>query len=110
MNPVDDQLNRLFRAAAQGTPAEGSIAQARPDAVSVAPFGLETRVMAAWRGVRSTETGFWDMTLLVRGLILASLIMAVSFWPALTSSDSTSNPFAEYLQLTDSTVPPDEAP
>jgi hypothetical protein len=104
MNPLDDQLNRLFRAAAQG----------QPHPVSVAPFGLETRVMAAWRAAQSVETavetGFWDMTLLVRGLILASLIMAVSFWPALTSSDSTSNPFAEYLQLTDSTVPSDEAP
>jgi hypothetical protein len=100
MNSVDDQLNRLFRA----------VAQAQPDAVSVAPFGLETRVLAAWRSAQSVETGFWDMTLLVRGLILASLIMAVSFWPALTSSESTSNPFAEYLQLTDSTVPSDEAP
>ena len=109
MNPLDDHLNRLFRAAAQG-----SMAQARPDLVSVAPFGLETRVLAAWRAARSVETaveaGFWDMTLLVRGLILASLIMAVSFWPALTSADSTTNPFAEFLQLTDSTVPPDEAP
>jgi hypothetical protein len=47
------------------------------------------------------------MTLLVRGLILASLIMAVSFWPAL---NTTSNPFAEFLQMTDSTVPSDEAP
>jgi len=110
MNPVDDQLSRLFRAAAQGTPAEGSTAQGRPDPVSAPAYGLETRVMAAWRAARAVETGFWDMTLLVRGLILASLIMAVSFWPALTSSDSTSNPFAEYLQLTDSTVPSDEAP
>jgi len=110
MNPLDDQLNRLFRAAAQGTPAEGGMAQGRPDPVSVAPFGLETRVMAAWRAAQSVETAFWDMTLLVRGLILASLIMAVSFWPALTSADSTTNPFAEFLQLTDSTVPSDEAP
>jgi hypothetical protein len=109
MNPLDDHLNRLFRAAAQGTPAEG-----RPDPVSAPAYGLETRVLAAWRAARSVETaveaGFWDMTLLVRGLILASLIMAVSFWPALTSADSPANPFAEFLQLTDSTVPPDEAP
>ena len=103
MNPLDDQLDRLFQAAAQ----------ARPGQVSVAPFGLETRVMAAWRAAQSVEAGFWDMTLLVRGLILASLIMAVSFWPALTSADSAdnaTNPFAEFLQLTDSTVPSDEAP
>ena len=100
MNPFDDQLNRLFRAAAQG----------RPDSVSAPAYGLETRVLAAWRAGQSAETGFWDMTLLVRGLIVASLIMAVSFWPALTSADSTTNPFAEFLQLTDSTIPSDDAP
>ena len=100
MNPIDDQLNRLFRAAGQ----------ARPDQAFVAPYGLETRVMAAWRAAQSVETGFWDMTLLVRGLILASLIMAVSFWPALNSTESASTPFAEYLQLTDSTTASDDAP
>jgi hypothetical protein len=100
MNPIDDQLNRLFRAAGQ----------ARPDPVSAAAYGLETRVMAAWRAAQLAQAGFWDMTLLVRGLILASLIMAVSFWPALTSADSTTNPFAEFLQLTDSTIPTDDAP
>ena len=100
MNPIDDQLNRLFRAAGQG----------RPGPVSAPAYGLETRVMAAWRAAQSVEAGFWDMTLLVRGLILASVIMAVSFWPALTSADSTTNPFAEFLQLTDSTIPSDNAP
>jgi hypothetical protein len=54
------------------------------------------------------------MTLLVRGLIVASLIMAVSFWPVLSSTgnsaESAANPFAEYLQLTDSTIPSDDAP
>jgi hypothetical protein len=105
MNPSDDQLNRLFRAAAQG-----GMAQGRPDPVSAPAYGLETRVMAAWRAAQSIETGFWDMTLLMRGLILAGLIMAVSFWPALNSGESTTNPFAEYLQLTDSTVASDDAP
>ena len=105
MNPLDDQLNRLFRSAGQGRTAP----------VFTPAYGLETRVMAAWRAAwraaQSAETGFWDMTLLVRGLILASLIMVVSFWPALTSAESTTtNPFAEYLQLTDSTVPSDDAP
>jgi len=100
MNPLDDQLNRLFRAAARN----------RPDPVSAAPYGLETRVMAAWRAAQSAKTGFWDMTLLLRGLILASLIMAISFWPALNSATSTANPFAEYLQLTDSTIPSDYVP
>jgi hypothetical protein len=97
MNPIDDQLNRLFRSAAQ----------AQTEAVFAPPFGLETRVMAAWRSAKATPAGFWDMTLLMRGLILAGLIMAVSFWPAL---NTTTNPFAEFLQLTDSTIPTDDAP
>ena|ERR1700691_1404761 len=103
MNPLDDQLNRLFRAAAQVQHGPGS----------APPYGLETRVLAAWRAAQPAEAGFWDMTLLVRGLILASLIMAVSFWPALTSIatvNNATNPFAEFLQLTDSTVPSDDAP
>ena len=86
------------------------MAQAQPGQTSVAPFGLETRVLAAWRSARSADTCFWDMTLLVRGLIVAGLIMAVSFLPVLNSADNTTNPFAEYLQLTDSTVSSDESP
>jgi hypothetical protein len=101
MNRIDDQLDRLFRAAAQA--GTGPIS-------AVPPYGLETRAMASWRAAQSVKTGFWDMGLLVRGLIVASLIMAVSFWPALNSTDSTTNPFAEYLQLTDSTVPSDVSP
>ena len=104
MNPIDDQLDRLFRSASKG--------QSAP--ISGPAYGLETRVLAAWRAGRSAETGFWDMALLTRGLIVASLIMAVSFLPILnsssTSTDTTTNPFAEFLQLTDSTVPSDEAP
>jgi len=100
MNPIDDQLQRLFRSAAQ----------ARPDAAAESPFGLETRALAAWRAGRSTESSFWDMALLVRGLVVASLIMAVSFLPLLNNSQSKSDPFADFLQLTDSTVSPDEAP
>jgi hypothetical protein len=97
MNPIDDQLNRLFRSAAQG----------QSDLASAPPYGLDARVMAEWRSAHLAGTGFWDMTVLMRGLILASLIMAVSFWPALSN---TTSPFAEFLQLTDSTIPSDAAP
>ena len=102
MNSLDDQLNRLFRSAAQG----------RAESLAVPPYGLETRVLAAWRAAGRAPAGFWDMTLLMRGLILAGVLMAVSFWPALTSATTTvsSNPFADFLQLTDSTVPSDDAP
>jgi hypothetical protein len=100
MNPLDDQLDRLFRAARQ----------TGPEPVAAPAFGLETRVMAAWRSAQAGEAVFWNTTLLVRGLIVAGVIMAASFWPALNSSQTTSNPFAEYLQLTDSTVTTDVAP
>ena len=100
MNRIDEQLGRLFRSAAQ----------VQPDAVPVAPYGLETRVMAAWREAQAVPAGFWDMTVLVRGLILASVIMAISFVPAISSTSTTTNPFSEYLQLTDSTVSSDDSP
>jgi hypothetical protein len=101
MNPIDDQLNRLFRAAGK----------VQPGPVTAPAFGLETRVMAAWRSAQSRESGLWDMGLLVRGLIVAGVIMVISFLPALnSSSESSTNPFADYVQLTDSTVSSDEAP
>ncbi len=58
MNPIDDQLNRLFRAAAQGT------AQAVPDRRSRRLSGLRRACMAAWREAHKAGTGFWDMALL----------------------------------------------
>jgi hypothetical protein len=99
MNPIDDQLNRLFRAAQQA-PA--------PDLAP--PFGLETRVLAAWREAATKPAGFWDMTVLTRGLILAGVIMAACFLPALKADLGESTPFADVLQLTDSTLPSDESP
>ncbi len=100
MNPVDDQINRLFRAAVK----------ADSEPVCAPPFGFETRMLTAWRATQSGANGFWDPSLLVRGLILACVIMAISFVPAWKSTETSSNPFAEYLQLTDSTVPTDETP
>jgi type II secretory pathway component PulM len=100
VNSLDDQLDRLFRAAGRN----------QPGLVPAPAFGLETRVLAAWRSAPSRETGIWDVALLVRGLILASVIMAVSFWPALKGTDSSTNPFADFLQQTDTTVSSDDAP
>ncbi len=99
MNPLDDQLNRLFRAAATAQP----VVEASP------AYGLETRAMAAWRESQSADRGFWDMTILVRGLIVAGVIMTVSFWPAM-NTNTTSNPYSDYVQLADSTVPSDITP
>ena len=97
MNPIDEQLNRLFQAARR----------TRTGQDAPLPYGLETRALAAWRAGQAIPTGFWDMTLLVRGLIVAVLIMAASFWPVLTKP---ANPYSEDLQLADSTIPADESP
>jgi hypothetical protein len=96
MNPIDDQLNRLFRAARK--PGAGEF---------VAPFGLETRAMAAWRAGR-LETGSWDMGVLARGLVVAILIMGASMWPVLHKT--TTDPLSEYLQASDTTLASDETP
>ncbi len=100
MNPFDDQLDRLFRAAGQ----------VRPKAVPAPAFGLETRVLAAWRAGQGRESGIWDVALLMRGLIVASVLMALSFLPALKSSTETTSPFADFVQLTDNTVSSDDSP
>jgi hypothetical protein len=92
MNPLDDKLNRLFRAAVSSHAAD----------CAPMPYGLETRVVAAWRG--SAAAPLWNNVVLTRGLILASLIMILSLVPALSQRNS---PDSEYLQLTDSTVPTD---
>ncbi len=91
MNPIDDQLDRLFRAAAMV-----------PKEAGTPSFGLETRAVAAWRS--SSPAVLWSSGVLVRGLILASVILGVSFWTAL---EQKSNSDSDYLQLTDSTVQAD---
>jgi len=99
MNPIDDQLNRLFRAA-QNAPVPG-----------IAPaFGLETRVLAAWRDASTAPASFWDMAVLTRGMILAGVIMAACFLPALTTSSSNSSIFAEVVQSSDASVDSDAYP
>jgi hypothetical protein len=96
MSSPDDPLDRLFRAAS-----------ARPDGGIAAPaFGLETRVLAAWRSSRTAPV--WDTSVLVRGLALAGLIMAVSILPVLNQKSVNSD--SENLQLADSSVQTDWSP
>ncbi len=97
MNPVDNQLNRLFRAAR------------KPDAPDIAaPFGLETRALAAWREAGRLEAGLWDMGLLSRGLVVAILIMGASLWPVLHKT--TTDPLSDYAQASDTSLASDETP
>ena len=100
MNPIDDQLNRLFRAA-QNVPS--------PE-VAPPPFGLETRVLAAWRGAGKAPVAFWDSAVLTRGLILAGIIMAVSFLPALNSRSVTTSSITDEVTSADSGVDADAYP
>ena len=97
MSSIDDQLNRLFRAAS-GHPDGGITAPA---------FGLETRVLASWRSSRSAPA--WDTAVLVRGLVVAGVIMALSILPALNQK-SSANSDTENLQLADSSVQTDWSP
>jgi hypothetical protein len=97
MNRIDEQLGRLFRAAIH------------PNAdVAAPPFGMESRVLAAWREAAQTPEGFWDMGLLVRGLIVATALMVLSLWPAIQSQ--AGNPASDYQELADSTVQVDNSP
>ena len=97
MNKIDNQLARLFRGAIHP----------KMDAVAP-PFGMEARVMAAWRETSQTPVGFWDMGLLLRGLIVASALMVLSLWPALQSQSG--NPASDSQDLADSTVQVDGTP
>jgi hypothetical protein len=93
VNTSPDPLDQLFRAARLASSPQ-------PDAAP--PFGLETRVLAAWRSSRGTA--IWDTGVLVRGLAVAVLLVLASSWPAFekqTNSDS------ENLQFADSSVQSD---
>jgi hypothetical protein len=97
MNPTDKQIERLFQA----------VMAHRDDVVMAPAFGLETRVLAAWRATRSVPV--WDTAVLVRGLAVAGVIMALSIWPAFNQKTSA-NSDTENLQLADSSVQTDLSP
>jgi hypothetical protein len=96
MSSPDDPLDRLLRAAS-GNPGE---------AIAAPAFGLETRVLAAWRSSRTVSV--WDTAVLVRGLAVAGLVMALSILPALNEKSANSD--TENLQLADSSVQTDWSP
>ncbi len=89
MNPLDEQLDRLFRAAQA----------ARPAAPDAAPYGLDTRVVAEWHAHKATD--FWNPAWLLQALGAAVLIMLLSFWPVFSHQ---SDPENDSLQLADTTV------
>jgi hypothetical protein len=97
MSSPREQFDALLRAAAWARHGEMALTPA---------YGLETRVLAAWRSSRSAP--LLDGGVLVRGLALAGLLMAVSIWPALNSQQGNAD--SENLQLADSSVQTDWTP
>ena len=68
MNPLDNQLSRLLRAAAQA-PREASISEL--------PFAAQAQILAAWRSVRQESVG-WLANWLRAGLAAAALVTALA--------------------------------
>ena len=64
MNPIDEKLNRLLRAAA-GAP--------RP-AAGEAPFGLATRVVAGWRAAGHPDGGDFLLVWFRRAALCACVL------------------------------------
>jgi len=76
MKPLDDQLDRLLRAAAQAP---------REAALSELPFTAQARVMGAWRSSHSDSVS-WLANWLRAGLAAAALVAALAWglsWPTL---------------------------
>lgn len=97
MSSPREQFDALLRAAA---------ASRREGFSPEPPFGLETRVLAAWRSSRSAP--MLETSVLVRGLAIASLLMMLSVVPALERANSSSE--SDALQLADSSVTADFTP
>ena len=99
MSSPREQFDALLREAARAR---------RSDFTAAAPaYGLETRVLAAWRSSRGSPL-LLEADVLVRGLVLAGLLMVVSIWPAMESLRGNAD--SENLQLADSSVQTDWAP
>ena len=101
MNPINDRLDRLLRAAgAEATPAES--ADSKP------PFGFETRVLATLAATRaSARNNVFDLVFR-QALISAAAVLCVSIglnYRALTSFGmALYHPDAQLVRLTEGTV------
>jgi hypothetical protein len=79
----DSELARLLRAAATR----------REDDVAEAPFGFDTRVVAAWRSYRSRENGdVWQLALFFKrvaacAVVIAAFASAGAFWQLQQNDD-----------------------
>lgn len=73
MKPVDEQLDRLLKAASHASKA----------APGDPPFGMETRVLARWRASLRTDSGdflvMWFRRVTICGAILAVVSLAWNY-------------------------------
>jgi hypothetical protein len=91
MNPIDDQLNRLFMAAARAR---------KPGLEATAVF-LETRAFAGWPGGRAAEGRDFLLAWFRRATVCACLLMLLSL--AWNYRQATTGPGDELSQA-DSTM------
>lgn len=85
MNPLDHQLDRLLRSAAQSP---------RPVELNQLSFAAESRILAVWRTQQSDSLG-WLANWLRAGLATAALVAAIALglnWP--TSRPPTGDEYA----------------
>lgn len=67
MSRVDSQIDRLLRSAASAPPAND---------LAEAPFGFDTRVVAAWRSYRTRENGdFRAIALFFKRVALTAVVI-----------------------------------
>jgi hypothetical protein len=91
MNRIDLHLERLLRAA--------SLCAA--PAIPGPAFGLETRVVSAWREAQAA-TDDWYLPVFLRGLVLAGAVMTLSLLSLLAPATASAD--EDHAQLADSTV------
>lgn len=86
MNPIDDQLNRLFTAAAR----------ARKPGLEAAPLVFETRAFAGWLPGRAAEGRDFLLAWFRRATVCACLLMLLSL--AWNYHQTTTGPSDELSQ------------
>jgi hypothetical protein len=93
---VDLRLNRLMRSASSAE-----------DAVSTAPFGFDTRVVAQWRAGANAGNGNGVARLVRRVALLAAAVIVVSTAGTvreLQRSQASGEPFTNEFAIADSAI------
>jgi hypothetical protein len=102
MNPAEEKLERLFRAARAGAEQEVKIE---------APFGFATRVVANWRanGNGSKRAEVAELLRLVRRVTVAAAIVTLlasgaAWWQLEAPEDAAQEPFTNVYAFADTAI------